>query len=171
MTISDTKDGAFFTFLSPSLRKLYKSATELKNDYLSADEIEKYIDLKDLTFFEENITLALHKFLIHTTSDENIRLISSEKISNVDDIFYAKALESLCPIFYACHLAFCSSHRFTTNGNGGFDIGTRYLHRDNDEYIEWVSENKAILGKYIREIFIKCENSNFFSQMNYHSIS
>ena len=82
MTISDTKNEVFLTFLSPPVRKLYKSATELKIDCLSADEIEKYVDLKDLTFMEDNITLVLHEFLIHTTSDENIPFVHTFNSAN-----------------------------------------------------------------------------------------
>ena len=139
--------GVYNTFLSPSVRKLYISATELEKDYFSVDEIKNYIDLKNLTLMEDNLAQLLEELLDDTIYDHNSRLISSEKIKHKDADFYRKSLKRLCPIFYMCHLALTFSTQINKEGNAESEVGTTFPCQHNDELVSWVSDHKALLGR------------------------
>ena len=142
-----TKSGVHNTFLSPSVRKLYISATKLERKYISIDEIEKYIDLKNLTLRETNIAQLLEDSLGGTVSDHNNRLLSSEKFKHKDTDFYDQSLRRLCPIFYMCHLALISSRQINKEETIEPDTGTNFLCHHNDELVSWVAEQESILGR------------------------
>ena len=145
--VVETKSGVLYTFLSPRVRELYISATELEKEYLSIDEIENYIDLKNLTLMEDNVAELLEDSLGDTISDHNSRVLSSEKIKYKDAEFYGKSLKRLSPIFYMCHLALTSSPQINKEGNLVSDVGTKCAYQHNDELVSWVSEQKTVLGR------------------------
>ena len=149
MAVSEERQKCSFELLSPSVKKLYKSATKLPNNkYLDLDEIKSYVAFNDYTFIEKKLELILEEFIIDSVSEENSLMLSIEKLRLKHRDFYDRVLKSLCPFFYMCHLAITSPCKDYIGGILVNSATTESPHLRNDELFSWVSEEKIIQGRY-----------------------
>ena len=142
-----------FDFLSPSVKKLYKSATSLDNNFLEFDEIQNYVAFNNYTFIDKKLESILEQFLMDIVSDKNSLVLSIDKLRLKDVDFYDRVLKHLCPFFYMCHLAITSASTNSTGENLANSQNVESHDLFSDGLFSWVSETKGIKGGYYGQGF------------------